>query len=84
MSRARDVVEVIARALVDQPDLVEVTESERRDGPYVEVQTGEGDLGKMIGRQGRTANAIRVLAGVTAESDGQRATVDFLDEDARG
>ena len=84
MSRARDVVEVIARALVDQRDLVDVTESERRDGPYVEVRTAEGDLGKMIGRQGRTATAIRALAGITAELEGQRATVDFLDEDGRG
>ena len=84
MSRAKDVVEVIARALVDQRDLVEVTESERRDGPYVEVRTAQGDLGKMIGRQGRTATAIRALAGITAELEGQRATVDFLDEDGRG
>ena len=84
MSRAKDVVEVIARALVDQPDLVEVTETERRDGPYVEVRTAAGDLGKMIGRQGRTATAIRALAGITAEREGRRATVDFLDEDGRG
>jgi predicted RNA-binding protein YlqC (UPF0109 family) len=84
VSRAKDVVEVIARALVDQRDLVDVTESERRDGPYVEVRTAEGDLGKMIGRQGRTATAIRALAGITAELEGQRATVDFLDEDGRG
>ena len=84
MSRAKDVVEVIARALVDYPDLVDVTESERRDGPYVEVRTAEGDLGEMIGRQGRTATAIRALAGITAELDGQRATVDFLDLDKDG
>ena len=77
-------VEAIARVLVDQPDRVDVTESERRDGPYVEVRTAEGDLGKMIGRQGRTATAIRTLAGITAELEGQRATVDFLDEDGRG
>ena len=81
MSRVKDVVEVIATALVDHPDIVEVTESERRDGPHVEVRTAEGDLGKMIGRQGRTATAIRALAGVAAETEGQRATVDFLDAD---
>ena len=83
MSRAKDVVEVIARALVDHPDMVDVTESERRDGPHVEVRTAEGDLGKMIGRQGRTATAIRALAGVTAELEGHGATVDFLDDDER-
>jgi len=81
VSRVKDVVEVIATALVDHPDLVEVTESEGRDGPHVEVRTAEGDLGKMIGRQGRTATAIRALAGVAAETEGQRATVDFLDAD---
>jgi len=83
VSRARDVVEMIARVLVDQPDEVDVTESEGRDGPYVEVRTAEGDLGKMIGRQGRTATAIRTLAGIAAELDGRTATVDFLDEDGR-
>jgi predicted RNA-binding protein YlqC (UPF0109 family) len=83
VSRAKDVVEVIARALVDQCDLVDVHESERRDGPHVEVRTAEGDLGKVIGRQGRTAAAIRALAGIASEREGQRVTVDFLDEDGR-
>ena len=80
MSRARDVVEAVARALVDQPDLVDVSESEYREGSRVRVRTGDGDLGKMIGRQGRTAGAIRALAGVAAETEGKHATVDFLDE----
>ena len=81
MSRVRDVVEVVARALADQPDAVEVTETERRDGSHIELKTGRpGDFGKLIGRQGRTAAAVRTLATLTAEVDGRRATVDFLDE----
>ena len=80
MSRAKDVVETIARALVDQPDAVSVTESEHRGDVRIEVRTAEGDLGKMIGRQGRTAAAVRALANVTTEMDGQRATVDFVDD----
>ena len=80
MSRAKDVVEAIARALVDQPDLVSVTESERHGDICIEVRTAEGDLGKMIGRQGRTAAAVRALANVTSEMTGQRTTVDFIDE----
>lgn len=80
MSRSRDVVQVIARALVDRPELLEVTESERRDGLHVEVRAADGDLGKMIGRQGRTASAVRALARIAADLDGTRATVDFLDE----
>ena len=80
MSRSRDLVEVIARTLVDHPDQVSVTETERRDGSRVELQTAGGDLGKMIGRQGRTASAVRTLVGLTAEREGISATVDFVDE----
>ena len=80
MTRARDVVEVIARKLVDQPDLVKVTEMEDEDGSDISVVTGSGDLGKLIGRQGRTATAVRTLATVAAEVDGTRAAVDFIDE----
>ena len=80
MSRVKDLVDTVARALVDQPDEVEVTETERHDGYHVELRTAAGDLGKMIGRQGRTATAVRTLATVTAEIEGRRATVDFLDE----
>ena len=80
MSRVRDVVEVVARALADEPDAVEVTETERRDGSHIELKTGPGDLGKLIGRQGRTAAAVRTLATLTAEVEGRLATVDFLDE----
>ena len=80
MTRARDVVEVVARALVDQPDAVEVTEAERGDGSQISLKTAPGDLGKLIGRQGRTAAAVRTLATETAEADGRRATVDFVDE----
>ncbi len=81
MTRARDVVEVVARALVDHPDAVAVTETERRDGTRVALRTESGDLGKLIGRQGRTAEAIRALATAAAELDGDLARVDFLDAD---
>ncbi len=80
MTRARDVVEVVARALVDQPDAVAVTETDRRDGTQVALRAGPGELGKLIGRQGRTAEAIRTLADVAAELAGGRARVDFLDD----
>ena len=79
MSRARDVVEVVARALVDHPENVVVTETERRDGSRVALTTDAGDLGKLIGRQGRTASAVRALATAAAELDDVRVTVDFLD-----
>lgn len=80
MSTARDVVEVIARELVDHPESVDVVEGDSRDGIRVSLTTGPGDLGKMIGRQGRTASAVRVLAEIAAEREGQLVTVDFDDE----
>ena len=70
MSRARDVVEVIAKALAARPDDVEVTEYERRDQTIVELTMGPGELGRVIGRQGRTATAVRTLAAAAGELDG--------------
>lgn len=81
MSRARDVVEVIAKALVDHPDSVQVGERVERGGVRIELTTRSGDLGKLIGRRGRTASAVRTLAEIAAERDGMRAAVDFLDEE---
>ncbi len=79
MSRARDVVEVVARALADHPDQVKVTETEHRGQLLVELFMAPGDLGRVIGRQGRTASAIRALAATAAETEGQRVTVEFRD-----
>ena len=81
MSRARDVVEAVARALVDHPDKVVVTETDRREGSRLALRTEAGDLGKLIGRQGRTAAAVRALATAAADLDGTKVSVDFLDAD---
>jgi predicted RNA-binding protein YlqC (UPF0109 family) len=80
VSRARDVVEVVARALAGRPDEVRVTESERRGQTVVELAMAPGELGRVIGRQGRTAAAVRTLAAAAGELDGSRVTVDFVDE----
>ena len=80
MSRARDVVEVIVRALAGRPDAVEVTESERRGQTVIELAMAPGELGRVIGRQGRTATALRALAAAAGELDDQRVVVDFRDE----
>jgi predicted RNA-binding protein YlqC (UPF0109 family) len=79
MSRARDVVETVARALADHPGDVKVTESEHRGQLLVELFMAPGDLGRVIGRQGRTATAIRALAAVAGEIDDRRVTVEFRD-----
>jgi len=67
VSQARDVVEVIARALVDVPDAVQVTEADHRGVAVIELFVDPGDLGRVIGRQGRTVSALRTLVDVTAE-----------------
>ena len=80
MSRARDVVEVIAKALAARPDQVEVVEYERRDQTVVELTMATGELGRVIGRQGRTASAVRTIAATAGELDGLKVAVDFQDE----
>jgi predicted RNA-binding protein YlqC (UPF0109 family) len=80
VSRARDVVEVVARQLADKPDAVRVTEREAKGQTFVELSMAQGDLGRVIGRQGRTAAAIRSLAALAAELDGAKTTVDFRDD----
>ena len=78
-SPLRAVVEVVAKALVDHPDAVRVTESQRRGMTVVELTTAPGDMGKIIGRQGRTAAALRMLVSLTAEKHGVRAQLDIRD-----
>jgi hypothetical protein len=80
VSRAGRVVEVVARALADRPEAVRVTEREAKGQTYVELLMAPGDLGRVIGRQGRTAAAVRTLAGLAAELDGVKVSVDFRDD----
>ena len=75
----KGLVETIARALADQPDAVRVAESERRGMTVIELQVAPGDLGRVIGRQGRTAAAVRTLLATAAEAEGKRATLDIRD-----
>ena len=79
VSPLRAVVEVVARGLVDNPDAVRVTETERRGMTVLELSTAPGDMGKIIGRQGRTAAALRMLVALTAEKHGKRAQLDIKD-----
>jgi uncharacterized protein len=80
VSRARDVVEVVARTLADHPEDVRVTEREHRGQTLVELFMAPGDLGRVIGRQGRTAQAMRTLVSATAELEGLKATLEFRDQ----
>ena len=80
MSRARDVVEVVARALADHPDAVRVTERAHRGQTLIELFMAPGELGRVIGRQGRTAAAMRTLVAAAAELEDARATLEFRDQ----
>jgi len=75
----RAVVEIVVKALVDHPDAVRVTELQRRGMTVLELTTAPGDMGKIIGRQGRTAAALRTLVALTAEKHGVRAQLDIRD-----
>ena len=80
MSRARDVVEVVARALVGNTEDVNVTVRERKGGTTIALGAKQGVMGKLIGRQGRTANAIRALASLAANQEDHNVNIDFIDE----
>ena len=71
------VVEVLARALTDRPDEVRVVESELKDRTLVELYVAPDDLGKVIGKQGRTAAALRTLAASAGERDGKQVTLEI-------
>lgn len=83
MIELKTLVEVVARQLADEPDVVRVTESERRGGPRLELVVASGDLGRVIGRQGRTAAALRTLMAAAADVDGQRIQLDIRDASGR-
>ena len=76
-------VETVAKALADQPDAVRVGQSERRGVTVIELQVAPGDLGRVIGRQGRTAAAVRALLSAAAEQEGRRVTLDIRDASGR-
>jgi len=79
VSVIREVVEVLARALTDRPDEVKVVESEHRGTTLVELYVGPGELGRVIGKQGRTAAALRTLAAAAAEKIGKTVTLEIRD-----
>jgi predicted RNA-binding protein YlqC (UPF0109 family) len=79
VSAVRDVVEVLAKALTDRPDEVQVIESQLRGQTLVELYVGAGELGRVIGKQGRTAAALRTLAATAGEKEGKTVTLEIRD-----
>ncbi len=69
----------MAKNLVDDPDAVTVTELEGEDGKVLELRVAEGDMGKVIGRQGRIAKEIRTIVKTVALRTGERVSVEIVD-----
>ncbi len=69
----------MAKNLVDDPDAVTVNESSNEDGKVLELRVAPGDMGKVIGRQGRIAKEIRTIIKTVAQRTGEKVTVEIVD-----
>ncbi len=77
----KQLVEYIARSLVDDPGAVSVTEIEGDKSLILELRVAPDDMGKIIGKQGKIAKAIRTLTKATAAKEGKRVSVEILREE---
>ncbi|MBM7555316.1 KH domain-containing protein [Halanaerobacter jeridensis] len=74
----KELVEVIAKNIVDQPENVEITKVEGKRSIILEIDVAEEDMGKVIGRQGKIAKAIRTVVKAAATKEGKRVIVEIL------
>jgi hypothetical protein len=75
----KELLEFLARTLVDHPEQVRVEEIETVDGVLLRLTVAKEDVGKVIGKQGRIARAIRTVVKASAVKDGRQATVEIAD-----
>jgi len=75
----KDLVEYLARSLVDDPTQVTVTEIDLGPSVNLELQVAKEDMGRVIGKQGRVANAMRILLRVAAAKQGKRVNLEVVD-----
>jgi predicted RNA-binding protein YlqC (UPF0109 family) len=75
----RELVEYMARALVDDPDAVQVSEVDGENVTVIELRVAQGDLGKVIGKQGRTARAMRTILNANATKQRKRAVLEIIE-----
>ena len=73
-----ELVEYIAKSLVDNPDMVEVNEVEGSQSLIIELKVAPEDMGKVIGKQGRIAKAIRTIVKAAATKDNKRVIVEII------
>ncbi|HEY3078994.1 MAG TPA: KH domain-containing protein [Chloroflexota bacterium] len=74
----KELIEYIARSLVDHPESVKVTQVEGEQSIIFELQVAQEDMGKIIGKEGRIANAMRTLLKVAAAREGKRAVLEII------
>ena len=74
-----ELVEFVAKSLVDDAEAVKTRSHEREQSTLIELEVAPADLGKVIGRQGRTARAIRTLLSVASQKSRRRYTLDIVD-----
>jgi predicted RNA-binding protein YlqC (UPF0109 family) len=75
----KDLVEFVARSLVDDPTQVQVSQTQQGGKVHLELKVAKDDMGRVIGKNGRIANAIRVLLRVAAAREGKQVTLDVLE-----
>ncbi len=75
----RQLIEMIAKALVDKPDQVEVTDVEGEQTTVIELRVAKEDLGKIIGKQGRTARALRTILSAASTKLRKRSVLEILE-----
>jgi len=75
----KDFVEFIAKRLVDHPDQVSLEQEEKENSIVVRLKVDQQDVGKVIGRKGRTAQSLRTLLAAVAAKDGKRAILEIAD-----
>jgi predicted RNA-binding protein YlqC (UPF0109 family) len=75
----KELLEYLARSLVEYPDQVRVEESQNADGVLLRLYVAKEDVGKVIGKQGRIARALRTVVKASAVKDGKQATVEIVD-----
>ena len=75
----KEIIEIIAQALVDQPDLVSVKEIGGRHTSILELKVAQADIGKIIGKQGRTASAMRTILSAASAKYNKRTVLEILE-----
>jgi uncharacterized protein len=81
MVAVNELVREIARALVDEPEAVEVQSVDRDENTVLRLRVAPGDVGKVIGKQGRTARSVRTILGAVSMKLHHRYTLDILEEE---